>query len=143
METIVVGYNDSGPARAALSWAAAEARQRQARLLVVYVVSSVGEWELAAAQINPDPIRHEFERRLAEEWTAPLRDEGIDYDTKVLVGQCGHAIRHCAVEADASMIVVGMTHRGTLSEFLSDNPEHDLAQHALRPVVAVPPDWKA
>lgn len=65
METIVVGYNDTGPARAAMSWAAAEARQRHARLLVVYVISSAGEWELAVAQIDTGPIRREFERRLA------------------------------------------------------------------------------
>ncbi len=70
MQTIVVGYDDSAPARAALSWAAVEADHRRARLLVVHVVSSAGEWELAAAQVNPDPIRREFERLLADEWTA-------------------------------------------------------------------------
>ncbi len=143
METIVVGYNDSPPARAALAWAAVEARQRHARLLVVYVVSSVGEWELAAAQINPDPIRQEFERRLAGDWTAKLRDEAIEYDTSVVVGRVGHAIRRCAAQEHASMIVVGMSHRGTLAELVSEDPEHELARHAVRPVVAVPSDWQA
>ena len=38
----------------------------------MYVASSIAEWELSAAQINPDPIRHEFERRLSDEWTAAV-----------------------------------------------------------------------
>lgn len=142
METIVVGYNHSPRSRAALGWAAAEARQRHARLLVVYVMSSVEEWELAAVQIDPDPIRREFERLLANEWTATLRDEGTEYDTSVVVGRVGRAIRHCAEQEHASMIVVGMSHRGALAELVSpDDPEHDLARHAARPIVAVPSAW--
>jgi|HubBroStandDraft_6_1064221.scaffolds.fasta_scaffold1080237_1 nucleotide-binding universal stress UspA family protein len=142
MQTIVVGYDDSPPARAALSWAAIEADQRRARLLVVYVVSSAGEWELAAAQVNPDPIRREFERLLADEWTAVLRDKGIDYDTRVVVGKVGHALRQVAADADAAMIVVGMTHHGVLTELVASDTEHDLLRHAARPVVAVPSEWQ-
>lgn len=74
--------------------------------------------------------------------TATLRDEGTEYDTSVVVGRVGRAIRHCAEEERASMIVVGMSHRGTLAELVSpDHPELDLARHAVRPVVAVPSAW--
>jgi nucleotide-binding universal stress UspA family protein len=142
MQTIVVGYDDTPPARAALSWAAIEAGQRRARLLVVYVVSSAGEWELAAAQVNPDPIRREFERLLDGEWTATLRDGGVEYDTRIAVGKVGQALRQVASDADAAMIVVGMTHHGVLADLVAGDTEHDLLRHSARPVVAVPAEWQ-
>ena len=141
MDTIVVGYNDSPAARAALAWATNEARHRNARVLVVYVVSSIGDWTLAAIQVNTDPLRAALEQHLAGKWTAPLRDQGIDYNTTGVEGSVGKAIRAAAVQADVSMIVVGMTHRGALAEWMSDDPEPDLARHAARPFVAVPAGW--
>lgn len=41
----------------------------------------------------------------------------------------------------ASLMVVGMTARGTLAELLYGSvTTHELLRHALRPVVAVPAD---
>ena len=83
MNTIVIGYDSSAAADAALEWAAGHAACTAGEVLVVYVASSIAEWELAAAQINTDPVRHEFERRLRDEWTAPLRTAGIPYPDQV------------------------------------------------------------
>ena len=42
----------------------------------------------------------------------------------------------------ASLLVVGMTARGTLAALLyGSTTSHDLLRHALRPVVAVPAEW--
>jgi nucleotide-binding universal stress UspA family protein len=140
METIVVGYNDSDEARAALDWAIQHAARTDSELLVAYVASSIAEWELAAVQISSDPIRREFKRRLEDEWTAPVRNAHVKYRTAFAVGRAANELMRVAREENASLLVVGMTRRGTLSE-LAVGAEHELLHHAVRPVVAVPATW--
>jgi len=141
MNIIVVGYDNSAAAETALQWAMAYAQRIDGELLVVYVASSIAEWELSAAQINPDPIRHEFERRLRGEWTAPLRKAQLPYRTKFVVGRVAEELMRTAREEHATLIVIGMTPRGTLSELVMGSTQHELLHHAVRPVVAVPASW--
>jgi nucleotide-binding universal stress UspA family protein len=143
MDTIVVGYDNSGAAQAALAWAGEQATRTNSELLMIYVASSIAEWELAAAQINPDPIRHEFQRRLHDEWTAPLRKAKVAYRTKFVSGCVAEELMHAAREEQASLIVIGMTLRGTLSELVAGSTQHELLHHAVRPVVAVPATWNS
>ena len=137
----LVGYDDSPAARSALSWATRHVQRVPGELLVAYVTSSALEWELAAVQVNADPLRHEFERRLREEWTAPLRDAGLTYETRVLHGRPAEALLRCADEEGAELLVVGMTGRGTVNELLMGSTTHRLLQHTARPIVAVPAGW--
>ncbi len=141
METIVIGYNNSDAAKAALTWAGEQAKRTNSEILVVYVASSAAEWELAAVQIDPDPIRHEFQRRLREEWTAPLRKAEVAYRTKFVSGRVAEELMSSAREEQASLIVIGMTLRGTLSALVAGSTQHELLHHAVRPVVAVPATW--
>jgi nucleotide-binding universal stress UspA family protein len=141
MNTIVVGYDNSAAAQTALEWAAEHAARNDGELLVMYVASSIAEWELAAAQINPDPIRHEFERRLNEEWTAGLRKAHVPYRTKFTIGRVADELMRAAREEEATLIVIGMTARGTLSELVLGSTRHELMHHAVRPVIAVPASW--
>jgi nucleotide-binding universal stress UspA family protein len=141
MNTIVVGYDNSAAAQTALDWATDHAQHIDGELLVIYVASSIAEWELSAAQINPDPIRHEFERRLRDEWTAPLRKAQVPYRTKFVVGRVAEELMRTAREEHAALIVIGMTARGTLSELVLGSTQHELLHHAVRPVVAVPASW--
>jgi len=141
METIVVGYDDSEAARAALAWAIGYARDRDATILLVYVVASVLEWELAAIQVNPDPVRHRFEQLLATSWSEPLREAAIAHESLLMVGRPSESIMQCARDRDASLIVIGMTGRGMLHELVSQSTARHLLHHAQRPVVAVPTTW--
>jgi nucleotide-binding universal stress UspA family protein len=143
MQTIVVGFDNSDAARAALDWAIEHATCIGGELLVVYVASSIAEWELSAAQINPDPIRHEFERRLSDEWTAPVRKANVAYRTKFVVGRAADELMSAARTEQAAVIVIGLTARGTLSELVWGSTQHELQHHAVRPVVAVPASWRA
>lgn len=133
MNTIVVGYDNSPAAQTALEWATEHARRTEGELLVIYVASSIAEWELAAAQINPDPIRHEFERRLDDEWTAPVRKAQVRYRTKFVVGRVAEELMQAARDEHATLIVIGMTARGTLSELVLGSTQHELLHHAVRP----------
>jgi len=143
MHTIVLGYDNSAAAQSALEWAAEHAARTDGELLVIYVASSIAEWELAAAQINPDPIRHEFERRLKDEWTASLRKAHVPYRTRFTIGRVAEELMRAAREEEATLIVIGMTARGTLSELVLGSTQHELIHHAVRPVVAVPGSWSA
>jgi nucleotide-binding universal stress UspA family protein len=142
MERIIVGYDDSPAARGALTWAVHHAQRAEAELIIVYVVSSSFEWELNAVQINTDPIRKEFERRLRGEWTEPVRAAGVRYETQLDVGRPARALLDAARRHEAALIVIGMTARGTLGELVFSSVGHQLFHHAARPVVAVPEGWE-
>jgi nucleotide-binding universal stress UspA family protein len=141
MESVVVGYDDSPPARAALAWAVDHGKRNNAELVVLYVVSSTWEWELAAVQVNPDPIRREIQHLLHGDWTAPVRAAEVPYQTEVAVGRPAEALLATARRHEASLIVLGMTGRGTLGELILGSTGREVAHHALRPIVTVPAGW--
>jgi nucleotide-binding universal stress UspA family protein len=141
MEKLVVGYNDSRSSKAARRWAIHYAKPRDAEILLLYVMSSVADWELAAVQVNTDPIRHEFEQRLRGEWSQAFREAGVRHETRVVEGRPGEQLMHYARRERASLLIVGMSTRGTLAELFFGSTTHHLLHEALRPVVAVPPDW--
>jgi nucleotide-binding universal stress UspA family protein len=138
---IVLGYDHSPAAQAAMRWAAEQAQRCGTEVRVVYVVSSVSEWELAAIQVDPDPIRHEIERRLRDEWCLPLEERGVPFISCVKIGRVGDALMHAAQEMTADLIVVGMTQHGSLTQIVGSSAMRALRGHAVRPVVAVPAEW--
>ena len=138
-ECIVVAYDDTPAARAALDWAVDYATGRVAEVVMVHAVSSAAEWELAAAQINPDPIRHRVERLLCTEWSRPLRAAGVAHRTgRLVVGRPSDVILQCARREDATLIVLGMSSHGTLHELVAAGTGRHILHDARRPVVAVP-----
>ena len=141
MEHIVVGYDHTPAAQGALAWAAHYAGRNDGQLVLVYVVSSAWEWELSAVQVNPDPIRREIKQLLHDSWTEPLRAAGLRYQTEVTVGRPAEALLASARRLEASLIVLGMTGRGTLGELVLGSTGREVAHHAVRPIVTVPPDW--
>ena len=143
MSGMVLGYDHSEAAQAASRWAAGQARLTGVAITAVYVVSAIAELELAAVQINPDPIRHEFERRMKNEWLASLRASGVDVHTKVRVGRVADELMHAALDTAADLIVIGMTTHGSLAELVSKSTARTLRGRAVRPVVSVPAGWDA
>ena len=124
MERVIVGYDDSPAAPGALAWAVHHARRSGAELVIVYVVSSSFEWELNAAQVNTDPIRKELRSRLRGQWTEPVRAAGVRYETQLEDGRPAEALLDAARRNDASLIVIGMTPRGTLGELVFSSVTH-------------------
>jgi nucleotide-binding universal stress UspA family protein len=141
MNKILVAYDHSDASQAALRWSIDYSDSSDIEILLVYVVSSLEEWELAAIQVDPDPMRHNIQRLLAGEWSEPLRVAGVTFETRVLVGRAADAILHCAEDEDAALIVLGMTNRGTLFELMAGGTTERLLHYAHRPVVAVPAGW--
>ena len=129
-------------ARARVEVGGAVRVRNASELVVVYVVSAAWEWELAAIQVNTDPMRKEFERRLRGEWTADVRAAGVPYRTELEVGRPAERLLATARRNAASLIVVGTSASGAMSELILGSASHDVVQHAVRPVVTVPPGWE-
>ncbi len=138
---ILVAYDDSSAARAALRWTISYALERQRSVVMLHVLPSLAEWELAAIQVDTNPIRRRLEKLLHAEWTAPLRAAGIPYRTKLKDGRPADVILKTARKANAELIVIGMTERGLLHELVLGATVRRVMHQALRPVVAVPADW--
>ncbi len=139
--TIVVGYNHSETSQAALRWATEQARLMSGDVLAVYVASTVADWELAAVQLNTDPMRQELERCLEGSWTESVRERGVPCRTRFVYGRPAEELMKVARGDQAALIAIGMSPRGTLTELVVGSTMHDLRRHAVRPVVAVPKGW--
>jgi nucleotide-binding universal stress UspA family protein len=141
MEKIVVGYDHSPAAQGALAWGIDYSCRSGAELVIVYGVSSAWEWELAAIQVNPDPIRHRIGQLMQQDWTAPVRAARVPHRTEVLVGRPADVLLASARRHHAALIVLGMTGRGTVGELITGSTGREIAHHAVRPIVTVPADW--
>ena len=134
MKTIVVGVNGSEEAARALRWSARLAEQNGGRVVAVRAVSRVGIWELAAFQVNPDPVVRGYEEQLRGRWTAPLRRSGVDYTTRLERGEPAEAPVRVASAENADLLVIGARHR---------DPAHGtttrrLLKHTRCPLVVIP-----
>jgi nucleotide-binding universal stress UspA family protein len=137
---ILVGCSDSDASRAALRWATRVARDLGAGIIAAYAISTLWEWELAAVQVNTDPIRREVTELLDGRWTESLRHAGMRYRTRVVSGPPAQALMQLARAERVDLIEVGMGRHGTMSQLLLGTLSKDLLGGALCPVVAVPPD---
>lgn len=138
---IIVGYDGSDASRSALQWGASQAEAVGAPLRIVHVSSSATELATAMVQINPDPIRRSMKEHLEKECALLLVDRGLDVHVETAIGTVAHELMRVAHSEGASVIVIGMTERGTLGDLISSTTEHVLRRHAVRPVVAVPAAW--
>jgi nucleotide-binding universal stress UspA family protein len=140
VQPILVGYDDSRPAQAALRWAAGEALRNDAVVVVAYAISPVSEWMLAALQIDSDRIRVQRHRELRGPWTQPLRACAVPYQTRLVSGRPGPALLDLARSTHASCIVIGADRHRRLGHWSEGPVQRFVQHHAQRPVVSVPPD---
>lgn len=134
MKTVVVGANGSEEAGRALQWSASFASLSHGRVVAVLAVSRLTVWMLAAVQVNPDPIVHQYEELLEGPCTAPLREEDVEYTTRLERGGAAGVLLRVADDEDADLIVIG-AHR--------HNADHGkvtrrLLRRTTRPLVVIP-----
>jgi len=142
MTTILVGVDGSSGSSAALAWAAAEARLRDARLVLVYA------WHLPAALyggmgtalVDGDTIAgiaSLAEEQLAGvcERAAPVLD-GLEVERRVIEGSAAAVLLSAAAHAD--LLVVGTRGHGGFTGLLLGSVSQHLAHHSPCPLVIVP-----
>jgi nucleotide-binding universal stress UspA family protein len=137
---ILVGVDGSQSSRAALRWAAAQARLTRLPLLVVHAWTSA-----SYPHLSPLLVRELAER---EAWTVldravregigdrPEDREGLEITTRLVAGHPARVL--ASLGRDAAMVVIGAGGHGELAGLLLGSVGLHLAAHAPVPVVTVP-----
>ncbi len=136
---VLVGADGSPQSRAAVVWAAAEAADRGAELLVVHVVDTafLGLWGATAglrAELRSlaEPIVRSAVRLATE--TSP----GVSVRGRVLLGPATRTL--LVLSQHAQLTVVGRSGRGALDRVWLGSLTQRLLVHGRRSTVVVPPD---
>jgi nucleotide-binding universal stress UspA family protein len=138
-DTILVGYDGSPGARAALRWALAEARRGMFRVRLLHVV----EWPVSVGPATPAPdtwpvsqtyrdAERALDRTLAD---VAATDPDVRVSGSVVEGPPSKIF--CELSAGAYMVVLGNRGRGGFAGLLLGSVATTVAAHAHSPVVVV------
>jgi len=143
MSGIVVGLDDWGQSRRALSWAMREAARRHLPLTVVTVHPNPvrpaariywAEPDLPGDDVDLELIRKKIQE-IVDEAASDLGGPAPEVTVKVVTGD--PAAELAAASLDAEMLVVGPAHEG-FAKLLSGSVSSQVMHHAACPVVVVP-----
>jgi nucleotide-binding universal stress UspA family protein len=135
MATLVVGYDGSDCAKAALEAAIGLARTTEDKLVIAFGYEPGGYGEEHAAH-------REQVREFGERATAPAleraREAGLEAELALVAERPVDALVSVASEHDARAIVVGSYGESPLKGAILGSTPHKLLQVAKRPVLVVP-----
>jgi nucleotide-binding universal stress UspA family protein len=136
LKTIVIGFDDTEPARRALERAADLAEAFSAKLVVTSVAPLLVGITRTAGPIDPTdtPEEHREQLRDAREL---LEARNIKADYVPGVGDPADTIAELADDRDADLIVVGTRDPGILDRLLGQSVSERVAHHAHRDILIV------
>jgi nucleotide-binding universal stress UspA family protein len=135
-DRIVVGVDGSPGSDAALRWAVAEARLRDAALVVVHAYPSLGPGgPFSAARIDPLALDRAA-RRVVDASVSGIDTSGVDVKPMTVCGNAAGAIVDAGEGAD--LVVVGSRGLGAWRRLLLGSVAAQVAHHARVPVAVVP-----
>jgi len=139
---ILIGYDGSDDARRAVDYAAVLFGNRRAVVLDIGSVITPAE---SLATLTPGPYAFEEYNRseaasTAEDGARYARGAGLVADPRAeVVAPTWEGVVEVADEIDAAVIVMGSRGLNGARELLEGSLSHQVAQHAGRPVLIVPP----
>ena len=133
-QRLVVGVDGSAPSRAALAWAADEARRRDAELVLLHT------WSVAVAAANPyaavdSGVFRDAGAAILTEAVSEIQGVVPSLRSRLILGSPAHSL--CEAAAGADLVVVGGRGRGLLAGALIGSISQVCARHAPCPVVVV------
>jgi nucleotide-binding universal stress UspA family protein len=136
LKTIVVGFDDTEPARRALERAADLAEAFGAKLVVTSVAPVLVGIARNAGPLDPvdSPEKH---REQLQDARKLLEARNLKAEYVPAVGEPGDAIAELADDLDADLIVVGTREPGLLERLLGQSVSERVAHHAHRDVLIV------
>jgi nucleotide-binding universal stress UspA family protein len=145
LSVILICYDGSPGSRHAIAVAGTLLAGRRAVVLDVGPLDLVAETYAAAGSGAADVSLAVFDRTLeqAEAGAALARQAGFEAKPRAEVdAPTWRGILKVADEIDAAVIVVGSDGLSGLRELIEGSVSHDVAEHARRPVLVVPPPPK-
>jgi nucleotide-binding universal stress UspA family protein len=141
MARIVVGVDGSEHAVRALRWAVAEARLRDAELVLVHVATHPGLSPPTPATPQTQAELARLSRELViDEALAAVRTEGIAVERRPLLGHPAEELAAAAEGAD--LLVVGARGLGGFRGLLLGSVTQHLLASATCPVAVIVPDGR-
>ncbi len=138
-KTIMVGVDGSPPSRKALTWAAAEAADHGADLVVLTAWERTLLPPMGSGGVPPSPVP-DPSQRATEDLLTVVKEE-LGEDPPVLVQprvKQGHAAQVLIEQSsDADLLVVGTRGRGGFKGLLLGSVSQHVAAHAKCPVTVV------
>jgi nucleotide-binding universal stress UspA family protein len=135
--SVVVGYDGSAPARAALSYAARRTAEG-GRVVVVHAFHPTPDW-LGSPYYERAVAAYQAEGRELLQALQQQHESGPELVTSLLEGPPARAIVAAADARDADEIVIGSRGFGRLRGVLG-SVSHAILHEADRPVVVIPAD---
>lgn len=134
MNSVVVGYDGSPEARAALAYA--RERVNGGKLYIVTAAPAVPDLFGTPHYQNFVDAAHANAQRLLDQAAAQMRPD-VEFETELLEGPPAEAIVAVADVRDADEIVVGSRGLGRVRAALG-SVSHDVLHLSHRPVVVIP-----
>ncbi len=146
---VVIAYDGSDPARAAIAYAGAVLRVPRAVVVTVWTpvepvvpaatVAAPGAVALAGGR-GIDALERERAAHVAEEGAEHARRAGFEAETLIIRrdGAAWQAIVECAREVEATAIVTGTRGRSRPVAAVLGSTAEGILRHAHRPVLVVP-----
>jgi nucleotide-binding universal stress UspA family protein len=140
--TVLVAYDGSDPAQAAVEYAIEEHADKDIVLLrVVEVASGMTDAGLNLIQERfrekPEKLRREARKKVAEEIADRFEDAGLEYETAIVFGDPAREIVDYAEQNDIDQIVVGSHGRDGVSRVLLGSVGEKVVRRAPMPVTVV------
>jgi len=143
-EQILICYDGSDDAERAVDTAAALLGPRDAVVLTVAPAITFAESMAATSSVVPggafEDLNEADARRRPEAGAALARRAGLHAEARATIASTTwEGIIDIADELDAAAIVIGSRGLAGLRELARGSVSHDVATHARRPVLIVPP----